>query len=136
MTVPRDILVSIPGLGTDTADALLADMPELGTREEDQVASLARLAPSTRQFGTWRGKTFIQGGRAALRQALCMPALVAMRFNPDLRRVYDRLVAKGKYAKIAITAIMRKPVVLANALRRNNRLWGFKSRLITTDTQS
>jgi len=119
----RDVLASIPGLGKVTAHALLADMPELGAMEEGQAASLAGLAPITRQSGTWRGRSFIQGGRATLRQALYMPAIVAMRFNPDLKRVYDRLIAKGKHAKIAITAIMRKLVVLANALLRKDRLW-------------
>ncbi|GBR28791.1 transposase [Komagataeibacter oboediens DSM 11826] len=119
----RDVLASIPGLGTVTAHALLADMPELGMMEEGQAASLAGLAPITRQSGTWRGRSFIQGGRATVRQALYMPAIVAMRFNPDLKRVYDRLIAKGKHAKIAITAIMRKLVVLANALLHKDRLW-------------
>ncbi|MFW7270004.1 IS110 family transposase [Gluconacetobacter sp. Hr-1-5] len=119
----RDVLASIPGLGLVTAHALLADMPELGTMEEGQAASLAGLAPVTRQSGAWRGRSFIQGGRAPLRQALYMPAMAAMRFNPDLKRVYDRLNTKGKHAKIAITAIMRKLVILANALLRDNRLW-------------
>lgn len=122
----RDVLASIPGLGLVTAHALLANMPELGTMEEAQAASLSGLAPITRQSGTWRGRSFIQGGRAALRQALYMPAIVAMRFNPDLKRVYDRLIARGKHAKLAITAIMRKLVVLANALLRKNQLWAPK----------
>ncbi|MGV4856955.1 transposase [Acetobacter senegalensis] len=117
------MLASIPGFGLVTAHALLADMPELGTREEGQAASLAGLAPITRQSGPWRGRSFIQGGRAPLRQALCMPVMAAMRFNPDLKRVYGRLNAKGKHAKIAITAIMRKLVILANALLRDDRLW-------------
>lgn len=118
-----EILISIPGLGPVAVHTMLADMPELDTMEEGQAASLAGLAPITRQSGTWRGRSFIQGGRTILRQALYMPALVAMRFNPDLKQVYDRLIAKGKHAKIAITAIMRKLVVLANALLRKDRLW-------------
>jgi transposase len=119
----RNILLSIPGLGPVTAQALLADMPELGTMEEAQAASLAGLAPVTRQSGAWKGKSFIRGGRANLRQALYMPALVATRFNPDLKRFYDRLVAKGKHAKLAITAVMRKLLILANALLRDDRDW-------------
>lgn len=118
--------MSIPGLGPITVHALLADMPELGTMEEAQAASLAGLAPITRQSGTWRGKSFIQGGRAA-RQTLYMPALVAMRFNPDLKRLYDRLIGNGKHAKVAITAVMRKLVVLANALLRDDRTWAPKT---------
>jgi transposase len=123
----REILLSIPGLGYVTAQALLADMPELGTMDEAQAASLAGLAPITRQSGKWQGKSFIRGGRAPLRQALYMPALVAMRFNPDLKRVYSRLVDSGKHAKLAITAVMRKLVILENALLRDDRTWVPKS---------
>jgi transposase len=123
----QQVLMSIPGLGVTTVHTLIATMPELGSMEEGQAASLAGLAPMTQQSGTWRGKSTIRGGRAALRQALYMPALVAMRFNPDLRRVYDRLVASGKHAKVAIVAVMRKLVVLANALIRDDRIWAPKA---------
>jgi transposase len=118
-----DILVSIPGVSAITAFALIVDMPELGTLENGQAASLAGLAPVARQSGNWTGRAFIRGGRAGVRQALYMPALVAMRFNPDLKANYDRLVAAGKPPKKAITAIMRKLIVLANALLRDNRKW-------------
>ena len=121
------ILVSIPGLGATTAHALLADLPELGAMDQRQAASLAGLAPVTRQSGTWNGKSFIQGGRAHLRQALYMPALVAMRFNPDLKRSYESLVSRGKHAKLAITAVMRRLVILANALLRDDRTWAPKT---------
>jgi len=127
LTRRREILLSIPGLGSVTAQALLADMPELGSLEEAQAASLAGLAPVTRQSGKWQGKSFIRGGRASLRQALYMPALVATRFNPDLKRVYDRLIDNGTHAKLAITAVMRKLVVLANPLLRDDRIWAQKS---------
>jgi transposase len=119
----HQVLTSIPGLGATTARVLLATMPELGTMEEGQAASLAGLAPMTQQSGTWRGKSTIRGGRAALRRALYMPALVAIRFNPDTKRVYDRLISRGKHAKVAIVAAMRKLVVLANALIRDDRIW-------------
>ena len=118
-----DILVSIPGLGAATACALLIDMPELGGMDAKQTASLAGLAPVTRQSGNWRGKSFIQGGRATLRQALYMPALVAIRFNPPLKAKYLALRAAGKPAKVAIVAIMRKLLIIANALLRDNRNW-------------
>lgn len=118
-----DILVSIPGISAITAYALIIDMPELGSLENGQAASLVGLAPIARQSGTWTGRAFIRGGRANVRQALYMPALVAMRFNPDLKANYDRLVAAGKPAKKAITAIMRKMIVLANALIRDGRQW-------------
>ena len=118
-----DILVSIPGVSAITAFALLIDMPELGTLDQGQAASLAGLAPVTRQSGRWIGRAFIRGGRANVRQALYMPALVAMRFNPDLKAKYDQLKAAGKPPKVAITAIMRKLIVLANALLRDARKW-------------
>jgi len=119
-----DILVSIPGVSAVTAFALIIDMPELGALENAQAASLAGLAPVARQSGKWTGRAFIRGGRANVRQALYMPALVAMRFNPDLKAKYDRFIAAGKPAKKAITAIMRKLIVLANALLRDQRKWG------------
>ena len=118
-----DILTSIPGLGEITALVLLIDMPELGSMDAKHAASLAGLAPVTRQSGQWRGKAFIQGGRATLRQAIYMPALVAIRFNPPLKAKYDALRAKGKPAKLAITAVMRRLITLANALLRDNRKW-------------
>lgn len=118
-----DILVSIPGVSAITAFTLLIDMPELGSLENGQAASLAGLAPVARQSGNWSGRAFIRGGRANVRQALYMPALVAIRFNHDLRAKYDRLKAAGKASKLAITAIMRNLIVLANALLRDSRKW-------------
>ena len=121
-----DILVSVPGLGDVTAYAMLIDMPELGSMDAKQTGSLAGLAPVTRQSGNWKGKSFIQGGRATLRQALYMPALVAIRFNPPLKAKYLALRAAGKPAKVAIVAIMRKLLIIANALLRDNRKWTLK----------
>jgi Transposase IS116/IS110/IS902 family len=89
----------------------------------DHLGHLAGLAPVTRQSGRWQGKAFIQGGRAALRQALYRPAIVACRFNPDLKAKYDQLISSGKPAKLAITAVMHKLIVLANALIRDSRHW-------------
>ena len=117
------ILTSIPGVSNITAFALLIEMPELGALEPGQAASLVGLAPIARQSGRWTGRAFIRGGRAGLRQALYMPALVAARFNPDLKAKYLQLVDAGKPAKVALTAIMRKLVVLANALLKANRRW-------------
>jgi transposase len=119
----HNILTSIAGLGTLTASQLVATMPELGSLENKQAASLAGLAPVARQSGQWKGKSFIRGGRANVRQALYMPALVAARFNPDLKAKYQQLIAAGKPAKLAITAIMRKLIITANALLKKDRLW-------------
>jgi transposase len=119
----HQILTSIDGFGTLTANQLIATMPELGSLENKQAASLAGLAPVVRQSGQWKGKAFIHGGRAHVRQALYMPALVAARFNPDLKAKYKQLIAAGKPAKVAITAVMRKLIITANALLRDDRLW-------------
>jgi transposase len=118
-----DILLSIPGLGAVTALALLIDMPELGSMDAKQAASLAGLAPITRQSGHWRGKSRIQGGRPQVRQALYMPALVAIRFNAPLKAVYTALRKAGKPAKVAIVAVMRKLLITANALLRDRHRW-------------
>lgn len=117
------ILISIPGIARLTAFALLIEMPELGRIEPGQAASLSGLAPVARQSGRWTGRAFIRGGRANVRQALYMPALVAMRFNPDLKAKYTQLIEAGKPAKVAITAIMRKLIVMANALLKAGRPW-------------
>ena len=82
------ILISIPGVSNITAFALLIAMPELGSLEAGQAANLAGLAPIARQSGRWTGRSFIRGGRADVRQALYMPALVAARFNPDMKAKY------------------------------------------------
>jgi transposase len=84
---------------------------------------LALLTTNARQSGRWTGRSFIRGGRADVRQALTMPALVGARFNPDMKTKYAHLIETGKPAKIALTAIMRKLVVLANALLKTNRTW-------------
>ncbi len=118
-----DILISIPGIGPTTAIIMLAEMPELGTMDKRQTASLAGLAPITRQSGTWRGKSFIRGGRANLRHALYMPAMVAIRFNVELKEKHEKFIADGKPFKVAITAIMRKLITTANALLRDDRKW-------------
>jgi transposase len=117
------ILASIPGVSAVTAFALLIEMPELGVLDAGQAASLAGLAPIARQSGRWTGHAFIRGGRAPDRRAVYMPTLVATRFNPDMRTTYDRLRAAGKPAKLALTAVMRKQFVLANALSKANRTW-------------
>lgn len=117
------ILISIPAIGEVTAMTLLADMPELGNLNDKQAASLMGVAPIARDSGAFHGKRHIRGGRALVRQAVYMAALVATRFNADMKRSYDRLIGKGKPPKVALTAIMRKLIILANALIRDNRTW-------------
>jgi len=118
-----EILTSIPGIAKITAFALLIDMPELGHLSGKQVASLAGLAPISRKSGKWQGRERIQGGRASLRKAIYLPAVVATRFNPDMKAKYEQLTSAGKCKKLAITAVMRKLIVMANALLRDGRKW-------------
>lgn len=119
----REIITSIKGLGPITAAQLIATMPELGTLENKQATSLAGLAPLTRQSGQWTGKAHIHAGKANVRQSLYMPALVAARFNPDIKAKYTQLISIGKPAKVATTAVMRKLIVTSNALLKADRLW-------------
>lgn len=117
------ILLSIPGIGPVAAIAMLVEMPELGTMDGKEAASLAGLAPITRESGRWKGQSRIGGGRRGLRRALYMPALVATRHNRQLGQTYQALCSAGKPAKVAITAVMRKLLILANALIRDDRKW-------------
>lgn len=119
----REILCSIPGLGLIAAALILTFLPEIGTLDRKQAGSLAGLVPHSRESGQWKGKAFISGERKPLRDALYMPALVAMRFNPDLKAKYAALRAAGKPAKLAIVALMRKLLETANALVKADRLW-------------
>jgi transposase len=117
------ILRSIPGIGEVAAATILIEMPEIGTLQKKKAASLTGLAPMTRQSGKWHGKATIQGGRKQLRDALYMPALVASRHNPDLCDKYTAMIKQGKPQKVALTAIMRKLIELANTLVKADREW-------------
>lgn len=119
----REILVSIPGVGPQLSALLVVGMPELGAASAKEVAALAGVAPMTRQSGQWTGKAWISGGRADVRRGLFMPALNAVRHNPDIRRFYGRLVAAGKPKKVALVASMRKLLILANVLITQDRSW-------------
>lgn len=119
----EDLLASVPGIGKTIARTLLAELPELGTLSPKQAAALAGLAPYTRQSGKWRGKTFIAGGRSAVRAALYMGAMVAARFNPTLKAFRDMLVAKGKPKLVALIAVARKLLITLNAILRDRKPW-------------
>ena len=84
---------------------------------------MAGLAPIARQSGNWKGKAFIRGGRRQVRQALYMPDLVAIRFNADFKAKYEQLIKAGKAPKQAITAVMRKFIILANAPLKKDKKW-------------
>jgi len=118
-----DILRSIPGIGDTVAAIMLVGLSEMGQGTGKAMTLLCGLAPLADDSGTRQGQRHIRGGRMAVRNALYMAALSAVRFNPELKAFYDRLRANGKAAKLALTAVMRKLVVLANTLITNNRTW-------------
>jgi transposase len=112
-------LEAITGVGTITDLTVLAELPELGSLNRRQVAALAGLAPHPRESGAWQGRRTIGGGRPAVRRALYMAALVAAYSNTHLKAFYKRLRAAGKAAKVALTAVMRKLVVLMNQILKS-----------------
>lgn len=111
-----DRLCQIKGVGPRTAWILLADLPELGSLERGQAAALAGVAPYNRDSGPYRGQRHIAQGRSLLRKGLYMAALVSSRHNTTLRSHYERLIRRGKPAKVALVALMRKIIELANLL--------------------
>ena len=122
-TARFDRLQTVPGVGPKTARALLADLPELGRLDRRSIAALAGLAPFAKDSGRKSGKRSIYGGRAAPRTALYLAALIASRFNPTLKVVYDRLKAAGKPSKVALVAVARKLLTILNAIVRDGTAW-------------
>lgn len=114
-------LEQITGVGRITAVSVLAAMPELGRLNRRQAAALAGVSPYNRDSGQWAGKRSISGGRPEVRRALYMAALSASRRNHLLKPFYDRLIAAGKPAKVALTAVMRKLIVLMNRLLKDDQ---------------
>jgi transposase len=118
-----EILRSVPGIGPQTSRSLLGLLPELGQLKGRQISALAGLAPRARDSGTVQGARTIFGGRAQVRTALDMAAVSAMRYNPDLKAFYRRLRGRGKEAKVAIVAVARKLLTIANAIIRDMKPW-------------
>jgi transposase len=119
----EDLLASVPGVGKTIARTLIAELPELGSLDRRQIAALVGLAPWTRQSGQWRGKSFIGGGRKSVRSSLFVGAMVAARYNPQLKNFRDKLVAAGKPKLIALVAVARKLITILNAILRDRRPW-------------
>jgi transposase len=117
------LLAAVPGVGPVTVATLLALLPELGQLDAKAIASLTGTAPFARDSGRMRGKRTVWGGQHQVRTALYMAALVATRFSPKIRDFYARLVAAGKPKKLALTAAMRKLVVILNAILRTGTAW-------------
>jgi transposase len=119
----EDLLASVPGIGKTSARTLIAELPELGRLDRRKVAALVGVAPINRDSGTFRGRRMVMGGRARVRTALDMPTLTAIRHNPALQAFYRRLIGRGRPAKVAITACMRKLLVILNAILRDQTPW-------------
>jgi transposase len=117
------LLTSVPGVAEKTARTLLAELPELGSLDRREVAALAGLCPWTRRSGQWKGKSFIAGGRAPVRSALFIAALVATRWNPLLKAFYEKLLAAGKPKMVALIAVARKLLTILNAILRDKTPW-------------
>lgn len=118
-----DLLQSVPGIGPVVARTLLAELPELGHLNRRAIAKLVGVAPLNRDSGHWRGRRTIHGGRATVRAAMFMAALVASRRNPVIRAFYQRLLDAGKPKRLALVACMRKLLTILNEIIRTNRGW-------------
>ncbi len=118
------LLRSVPGVGpVFLCRTLMAELPELGSLPPRELSALVGVAPLNRDSGTLRGRRAVWGGRARVREALYMGALVATRYNPCIKEFYERLVAAGKPKKVALVACMRKLLVILNALLRDRTPW-------------
>lgn len=120
-----NLLRSVPGVGPKTAQTLISELPELGQLHRRGITSLSGLAPYPRDSGKMRGRRAIVGGRKAVRSALYMAVMVSIRRDLPLAQTYHRLRAAGKEAKVAITACMRKLIVILNAILRDERPWKY-----------
>ena len=119
----EDLLRSVPGVGPIVSRTLIAALPELGRLSRQEIAALVGVAPLNRDSGRWKGKRSTWGGRASVRAALYMAAVVGVRRNAAIRQFYLRLRGAGKPAKVALVACMRKLLVILNSMVRKNRPW-------------
>ncbi|WP_052046343.1 IS110 family transposase [Candidatus Paracaedibacter symbiosus] len=122
----KECLETVPGIANKTVASLLCYLPELGSLNRKQIASLADLAPYACKSGQLRGKAIIKGGRSSVRKALYMPILVCISFNPLIHHFYERLRKQGKAAKVALTACMRKLLTILNAMLKTLQPWNPK----------
>jgi transposase len=121
--IDKLILKRVPGICDVVARTLIAELPELGQVDRHQIATLAGVAPISRDSGRYRGKGRIRGGRGEVRAPLYMACLVAIRHNPALKRFYRRLRDAGKPARLALVAAMRKLLTILNAILRDRKPW-------------
>ncbi|MCG8365860.1 MAG: IS110 family transposase, partial [Pseudanabaenales cyanobacterium] len=119
----QEILISFKGIGSVTAALCLAELPELGTLTDKQIARLVGVAPINHDSGQYKGKRMITGGRTSVRCGLYIATLVATRHNPVIKSFYQRLLERGKLKKVALIACTRKLLVILNAMIRDNKTW-------------
>ena len=119
----EELLRSVPGVGPVLCRTLLAELPELGSLSPRELSALVGVAPLNRDSGIFKGRRGVWGGRARVRQALYMGALIASRYNPLIKAFYERLVASGKPKKVALVACMRKLLTILNAMMRDRTPW-------------
>ena len=122
----RAVMLGMPGIGPAVVNTLLGDLPELGNLTNKQVAALTGVAPYNRDSGSLRGKRRIRGGRHSVRTILFMATLTSVQHNPVIKRFYQRLVSLGKHKKVALTACIRKMVIMLNAMVRDGKMWNEK----------
>ena len=119
----HNIICSLKGAGDNVANILITQVPDLGNMGKGQIAALCGVAPRNNDSGHKRGMRMIQGGKAAVRKALYLCALSAVRFNPKMKKHYDRIIAQGKKPKVGLIAVARKMVIILNAMIRDNKIW-------------
>ena len=121
------VLQSVPGVGPVTSATMLGMLPELGKLNRQQIAALVGVAPVNKDSGRKQGRRRVYGGRAEVRSVLYMAALAAKKFNPVIRKFYERLIKLGKEKKVALTACMRKLLVILNVMMHTNEPWHVKA---------
>jgi transposase len=122
-----ELIQSVPGIGENTAAALVSGLPEIGTVNSEEIAALTGTAPVNRDSGQFRGKRMTGGGRSEIRSLMYMPTLAAIRHNPVIRKFYRHLLSAGKIKMAAVTACMRKLIVIVNSMVAKNEVWSPKT---------
>jgi len=118
-----EILETIPGVALISSASLVSELPEIGKVSNRRISALSGVAPFTQRSGKWVGKDKIQNGRKWLRKKLYMAAFNAVRYSPEFKAQYDRLVARGKPHKVAMVAVMRKLICVCNSMVKNQTTW-------------
>jgi len=117
------LLETLPGVSVVSSAAILAELPEIGKVSNKRIAAICGVAPFTQRSGKWRGQEKIQGGRKRVRDKLFMAAFNSVKYNPEMKAYFERLIARGKLYKVAMVAVMRKLICLCNSMIKNQTSW-------------